>query len=235
MSDASAPSRVTHADGDSETLESYDLTAELVFSHNEFVLSPTLSACPELRLQLEGHTRSEGETDLYVSIFGSRFDSLHSALLADPTVADARPVASFVEEAVYCVTPSAEAVRLLPHVAAVDGFVRDVGADAEGWALRLHLPSRAALSTLNDRCTEADIAVSVTRLCMLERSECAAPLPLTGDQRTLLTTAREEGYFETPRGISQRELAERFGVSPSAISQRLRTAVGALVTSTLTA
>jgi len=56
---------------------------------------------------------------------------------------------------------------------------------------------------------------------------------LTEKQQELLAVAHEEGYFDVPRGISQDELADRLGVSKSAVSQRLRRAIGELCASKL--
>ena len=45
---------------------------------------------------------------------------------------------------------------------------------------------------------------------------------LTETQREFLKLALEEGYFESPRQISQAELAEDLGISPSMVSRRVR-------------
>lgn len=45
---------------------------------------------------------------------------------------------------------------------------------------------------------------------------------LTAKQRECLETALEYGFFDSPRGITQSELAEKLGISPSAVSRRLR-------------
>ena len=46
---------------------------------------------------------------------------------------------------------------------------------------------------------------------------------LTDKQRECLRVALGEGYFDSPRGISQSELAAELGISSSALSRRLRT------------
>ena len=45
---------------------------------------------------------------------------------------------------------------------------------------------------------------------------------LTETQREFLTLALSEGYFDSPRNISQAELAEELGISPSMVSRRIR-------------
>lgn len=45
---------------------------------------------------------------------------------------------------------------------------------------------------------------------------------LTNKQREIFVLAMERGYFENPRKISQKELAEMLEISPSLVSRRLR-------------
>jgi len=45
---------------------------------------------------------------------------------------------------------------------------------------------------------------------------------LTETQRGFLKLALEEGYFDSPRGISQAELADELDISPSMVSRRIR-------------
>jgi predicted DNA binding protein len=56
---------------------------------------------------------------------------------------------------------------------------------------------------------------------------------LTKTQRDTLLAAYQSGYFEDPQGITQAELAERFGVSQRAVSKRLRSGVSRLIGNTL--
>jgi predicted DNA binding protein len=51
---------------------------------------------------------------------------------------------------------------------------------------------------------------------------------LTGEQRALLNTAADTGYFETPKTITSRGLAEKLN-TPSSISENLRRALKRVV------
>jgi hypothetical protein len=52
---------------------------------------------------------------------------------------------------------------------------------------------------------------------------------LTTEQFNALTAAAERGLFEVPRGVTIGDLAEEFGVTHQAMSERIRRATGALV------
>ncbi|MFU8866475.1 helix-turn-helix domain-containing protein, partial [Natronococcus sp.] len=57
---------------------------------------------------------------------------------------------------------------------------------------------------------------------------------LTPEQREVLTTAQEMGYFEVPRETQIEELAAALDISTNSVSQRLRRATDNLVRNSLT-
>jgi hypothetical protein len=65
------------------------------------------------------------------------------------------------------------------------------------------------------------VDVSVERIGRY-RSRADASPPLTDTQAALLDLAIEEGYYEVPRETSQRALAERLGVAPGTVADRLQ-------------
>jgi predicted DNA binding protein len=97
----------------------------------------------------------------------------------------------------------------------------------------MHLRSRERLRDLNRQCEAADVAVAVDFLSDLETADAPNATTLSSEQWQLPMAAKRLGYFEVPRGASQRELAERFDVTPSAISQQLRSAIDGLIGRTL--
>lgn len=54
-------------------------------------------------------------------------------------------------------------------------------------------------------------------------------VPLTSTQRGILASAREEGYFETPRGVTLEELAEQHQLSLLEASRSLKVALDAVL------
>jgi len=209
------------------------IVSELRLQHPELLASPTLRRARDLTVDLEYRTTLEdGSTLAYLSVRGDTFSEFESALEVDGTVAEPLLVERYADRRVYRVTLTDRAVTCSPKVAELGGRVLECSSRHGEWVLSLRLPDRDALVAFNDYCGQRNVTVQVNHL-RVASEEGGAVVGLTEKQQQLLTVAYQEGYFEVPRGISQRELADRLDVSKSAISQQLRRAVAALCTGTL--
>jgi hypothetical protein len=63
--------------------------------------------------------------------------------------------------------------------------------------------------------------------------EPAGRYGLTDSQHRVLELASRRGYFEIPRDVTLKELADEVGVSHQALSEQLRRGIGALVEDTI--
>ncbi|MFD1515773.1 helix-turn-helix domain-containing protein [Halomarina rubra] len=102
--------------------------------------------------------------------------------------------------------------------------------DDRTWEFCVRTAANGDLTKLRRVAAERAIPVEVSRRPASDGAVCAA---LTAIQRETLVAAYHEGYYSTPRTATLADLAERFDVSPRAISQRLRRGVGNLVEATL--
>ncbi|AGB39145.1 helix-turn-helix domain-containing protein [Natronococcus occultus] len=206
--------------------------AQLTLSHPDLVLGPTLGRAPEITVEPEYWTDADDDrTVLFITASGDEFGAFETALGVDPTVADPVLVDRAPGRRSYRLALTDRAITLVDATAAVGGRLRTCASCRTGWRFRIRFPDRDALVAFNDRCRDRDVSVSVEHLRPAD-ADANAPVALTEKQRELLTVAYEEGYFDVPRRISQDELADRLGVSKSAVSQRLRRAIAQLCGST---
>ena len=100
----------------------------------------------------------------------------------------------------------------------------------------ISVPSRGELRELVGGLREIGAEVSVEYLVTGRDDQPVAEIDvsaITDKQRRALEVAREVGYYETPREAALEDVADRLGVSPSAVSQRLNAAETTLVRSLL--
>jgi len=213
----------------------YRLDAEITFSGDDLALQPTITACPDAAFRLDLQAAAErGDSGHYLSVSGDEDDRrVQAALGADPTVAERSCITRFEAETIYRVRTATDAVDVLRLVGRLGGYVRYCRGGMTGWTVRMHLRSRERLRELNRQCEAADVSVAVDFLGDLDGADAPNATTLSYEQRQLLVAAKRLGYFQVPRGASQRELAEHFEVTPSAISQQLRSAIDGLIGCTL--
>jgi predicted DNA binding protein len=124
--------------------------------------------------------------------------------------------------------------RLLEALSRADATcLKGVGTN-EGWRLSLRFPSRDQLAACYRECGEAGVGLSVETIHATSWSaEGGHEVVLTDVQRETLAAALEGGYFHVPRSTTLQELAAEFGVSDTAVSQRIRRGVQRLLTAEL--
>jgi predicted DNA binding protein len=207
------------------------IVVQLRLRHPELVLRPSVQRAPAITVEPDYWTNGEGgRTLLFFTAYGTSFDEFEAALASDPTVDDPVLVERFQDRRSYRVALTDRALTLVEETAVAGGQLRRCLSSREGWQYQLRFPDRDALVAFNAACRERDVSVSVDHL-RLPGEQRSGLVALTEKQTELLTVAYEEGYFEVPRRISQDELADRLGVSKSAVSQRLRRALGELCAS----
>ena len=209
------------------------IVTQLRLDHSSLFLRPTLRRAPEVTVEPEYWTTLDtGRTLVFCSVYGSSFDSFETALEMDPTIDDPILVDRYPDRRVYRVALTDRAVSFIAETATTGGRLLDLSSSRDGWLVQLQFPNRDDLVSFNDYCRGRDISVTVDHLRLSDDDDDGV-VALTEKQQELLAVAHEEGYFDVPRGISQDELADRLGVSKSAVSQRLRRAIGELCASTL--
>ncbi|UHQ95345.1 helix-turn-helix domain-containing protein [Haloterrigena alkaliphila] len=209
------------------------IVTQLRLDHESLFLQPTLSRVSDVTVEPEYWTTvGTGRTLVFCSVYADCFEGFESALQMDPTITEPVLADRYPDRRVYRVALTDRAVTFIARTAEVGGRLLDLTSCRVGWRVQLQFPSRDDLVSFNEYCRELDISVTVDHL-RLSDDEDDCVVALTEKQQELLAVAHEEGYFDVPRGISQDELADRLGVSKSAVSQRLRRAIGELCASKL--
>ncbi|SIR88937.1 helix-turn-helix domain-containing protein [Natronorubrum thiooxidans] len=112
------------------------------------------------------------------------------------------------------------------------GTVLSASASSDTWLLSIRFTDRDCVSSLYDRLDDEGVTPTVVRLFDLAE-EASSQCGLTTRQYETLVAAIDHGYFEIPREVSMQELSEELDISHQALSERLRRAYRALVTSEL--
>ena len=209
--------------------------ADFSLAADEFVLSHTVGAVPDIDLEVERMVAhdEEGLTPYFrVIALEDGLDAFEEALDEDETVTDLTVLETFEDERFYRAHWREGIEDLMGALRQTEGSVLYAVFEEGMWELRMLFADRESLSSFYDLLAQG---FSPDLVRVFERSNTATygEFDLTDEQRDALVNAFEMGYFAVPREATTEELAEELGVSPQAVSQRLRRGYGNLVGSTL--
>lgn len=220
--DTTAASPVGETQVASSTEDS--IVAELYLQSSDLLLADTIRSVPSANIEYDYAIRgSDAAEYLFCRVHDNTFRPFEAALERDHTVADPLLVADHDDSRVYRML-AARSPTVVSTLAELGVQLLDAQSDGLGWLLKVHLPTRDALSVFRSYCERQEITIRVDKLFQPSSGGSIDGVTLSDEQRRTLRLALENGYFEVPRGISQEELAAEIGVSPSAVSQRLRRA-----------
>lgn len=206
--------------------------AELQLVHEDLPLAPTIERRPDAMLQSEYVARTAERTFQFVSVYGGEYATLEDAMAADHTVSDPTRVATFEDRAIYRVIRETDLAIVPDRCAADEVFAFAITSADRGWTVRVHLPDRSSLSAFRTWCADRNVSFHVSQLQDTSSADDRR-YALTERQREILLMAYYAGYFDIPRTATQEDLAQRLGISDSAVSQRVRRAVSELIAATI--
>jgi hypothetical protein len=157
-----------------------------------------------------------------------RFEEL---VTAHPSVERVQQVSRQEGERLFTLDWDTSGDRLFEAVRTTDAQLLAVRQAAAGWQLVFRFPGHDALVQFRELCEGAGIGLVVERVCIPSSPDYG----LTEPQREALVEAVRRGYYAIPRQLTTADLAEQFGISDQAVTERLRRAVRALTESTLLA
>lgn len=205
------------------------LIAIVHIAHPDLALCPTIRRCSEASIRVMPQATTDPETGLFFFHVENGGEALGDAFDRDPTVAEWARLSNSEMGAVYQLNHTPETILLSPKIVEFGGLIREATSDNTGWKLRIQFSDREELSHLWQHCEKEGLSFDLQRIFHHQPWEMSNPAALTDPQLDALATAHEEGYFEIPRRTSLEELAEKLGISSTAVGGRIRRGTATLV------
>lgn len=208
------------------------LYGEFTLAHDDIVLTDVSRQAPDVVITPERGAPGSQPRVLVFSARGPDLDGFDDLLESSDQILDVLTLQRGEQARSYRIVVADEALIVTTLLIHAGARVLDVTGSDGSWGLRAQFRSQAAFSTFRSYCRDEDIEFDLRRLDWDIDSDAALEAWLTPVQREALLLAYRSGYFDVPRGITQRELAEDLDISPSAVSQRLRRATSHLIEKT---
>lgn len=210
------------------------VTATIHIEHERLALVPTLRTLDEINIRvITQGTTAPGATNFPFLIEYHDRGELESRLDEDPTIDGYELVDWTDDTGIYYITHTSETLLISTVVTEVNGILAHTETKGNGWLARLLLPDRKALNTIWEFAMDNDISLEIIEIYGKDDVGTETSYGLTDEQTAALNTAYEEGYFGEPRDTSLDEVADKMGLSSTAMSGRLRRGMRSLVAATI--
>lgn len=210
--------------------------ADFVVPAEKFVLSDTLDAVPEIRIEVERVVAHTGDSVTpYFRASGAEFAPFESALADDPSIEAVETLEEVTDERLYRANWITNVESLAFALDAGDTAIMEATGEHGEWELRLLFPDHDKLSAFDSFCRDNDVGFELRRTFSPDNPGTFGQYEVTEAQRDALVLALQRGYFEVPRDSSTVELADELDISAQAVSVRIRRGASSLLENTLAA
>lgn len=204
---------------------------ELELPATDTALGGVFDRIPSFHCHME-RAAASGFPGLWLA--GAERAEIEAALDDDPSVNAYSRLRAATDQWLYHIEFVDEVCEIVSLLFDEEGTILAAAADDGTWSIRLRFPDRESATRTYHRLLDRDIDVDVVCL-RTESAEDTDRLGLTPEQYETLVAAVERGYFDVPRQVSIRELAEEFDISNQSVSERLRRASATVLTARLNA
>lgn len=207
--------------------------AELRIPAADFELGHILDLSDGASVDLETLVPAGDRAVPFFRAHGVDAEAFAARLRTSPGVDRVEIVEEFDDQTLYALDWDADGDRFLSAVRAQCGQVLRGSGDDDEWRFELRFPDHDALSTFRDRCTDADVTLSVERVYHPGQPDAGPRFGLTEHQHEALTLAVERGYYDVPRRCNTVEVAAELDISDQALTERLRRGISTLAANTI--
>jgi predicted DNA binding protein len=211
------------------------IIAEFSVKSDDLALNHALIAAPKMIVEIEQVVATmEDRIMPYFWVSGGDHVEFEEAFQDDETVTNITVIDEVEGAKLYRAEWTKNVETIIYAYVELGATLMQAIGKAEDWELRMRFDNHDRLSEFEDYCCGNDISFELNRTQEQEQPMASAQYDLTPTQRETLVTALEAGYYEVPREVTMRELADQMGVAQQTLSNRFRAAYRNLVTSTLT-
>lgn len=206
---------------------SQSFIAELVISHPDLPLMPTIQEEPDRILKVESQPLAYfDEPVLFVSVQDSSFQDFESTLESDQTVVDWETALTFADCRVYKIKINTDAKFSTPEITDLGIQILSIKSAPQGWHFQLQASNRESLGSYWQYCRDENIQFDLKKVYSTgPQAEFTGgnnfKAQLTDRQLEVARAVAKRGYYE-PGGASAEEVAAELGISQSTLSTHLR-------------
>jgi len=209
--------------------------AELNVSADEFELGRILEMESGELIELETMVPVGEKAVPFFLVHEQIHDTFEDEVRKHPSVTRVQEISRHNGERLYKLDWDTSSDHFFTAIAETSAQMISAKGGAVEWQFELRFPSHDHLSRFHDLCENGRIDFEVERIYNPTKPTIGPWYGLSQQQRETLMRAVVGGYYSIPRRLSTQDLAEEFGISDQAVTERLRRAIVTLTENTLLA
>lgn len=198
------------------------IVAQFSVPAEAFDLGGVLDVEPDVTVRMEPIVPTGGEVVPYLWISSDEVAPVESALADSPLVDEVDVVSEANGETLFRVEWSTEVDGFLDSLRTASVVVLEAVGRGDAWNFSLRFPNHTGLSTFYRSCIADDVDLELDDFTDPPGTKPHSSSDLSSLQVEALRAALDHGYYDVPRRITLEQLAEKLGISDTALSQRLR-------------
>lgn len=208
---------------------------ELSLPTEEFALKETLSRVPDMVVEIERVvTHSPEQIMPYFWTTKGDYDQFETAAVEDPSIEHLEKIDEVENAALYRANWVQNAELVIYVYTEIDARLLEATGQNDQWTLQLRFDDQEGVDQFRDYIKQNEYNIDLHRIYAPTHPASEVDQGLTKTQRETLIAGLRSGYYEIPRETTPKELAETFGISPQALSNRFRRGHRALVENAFT-
>lgn len=200
------------------------LRAAFDATSSELLLGPTLEAMPSLDVRVERqYALDPAHPIAFCWARCADLERLERTLETDGTVDEFERIERTGERTLFRIRRSdADVIPAYRRWVSAGGELLECRGTDGRWELTMRFPDRESFARYHEFLEGRGVELDLHRLETGPDTDRSASETLTESQREALVLAFEYGFFEVPRETDLSEIADAFGISNQAVSERLR-------------
>lgn len=196
--------------------------AEVEVPASAFALSETLTDVPDAVFEpVKIVARDKSTAIPYLWALTDDRDALEAAFADDDSVGEFVCLEDMGGEYLYRMEWVYKIRALTQLLVEGESTILSARGRSDVWDFRILFPNRDSLSTTYEFCKSTDVELDVQNIYELDQTRNGR-YGLTPGQYEILLLALDRGYYDIPRRIDIRGLADELEISHQAASERLR-------------
>ncbi|WP_435335214.1 bacterio-opsin activator domain-containing protein [Haloarchaeobius sp. TZWWS8] len=187
---------------------------------DQFALGQLFDRYPDIAVEVERLVPMESGILPLFWVDGADPDAVVEFLSGDPLVLDASVLSETEGRHLFQVLWSNDIDSIVRSLVESGADILRATGTVEAWKFRLHFRTREDMQSFREACRSEDVGFDL--LGLYNPTPSTPESDLTEQQLEFVTAAFERGYWHVPRKVTLGELADEYGISDNAASQRIR-------------